>query len=115
MSERQASAVRRRLAESAPVFAALGDGTRLRIVARLSGGEPVSIAHLTEDSNVTRQAVTKHLHVLARVGLVRDLRAGRERRWQLEKIRLDEARRCLELISEQWDQALERLRRIVEG
>jgi hypothetical protein len=43
------------------------------------------------------------------------MRAGRERRWQLEKTRLDEARRCLELISEQWDQALERLRRIVEG
>jgi DNA-binding transcriptional ArsR family regulator len=115
MSARQASVVRRRLEGSAPVFAALGDETRLRLVARLSAGGPFSIARLTEGSKVTRQAVTKHLHVLAGVGLVRDVRVGRERLWELDTHELDEARRCLELISDQWDGALGRLRRLVEA
>lgn len=114
MSGRQASAVRRRLEGSAPIFAALGDETRLRLVAHLSTGGAYSIARLTEGSTVTRQAVTKHLHVLAGAGLVRDARAGRERLWELDGPSLDEARRCLELISDQWHQALERLRRLVE-
>jgi DNA-binding transcriptional ArsR family regulator len=64
---------------------------------------------------VTRQAVTKHLHVLAGAGLVRDVRAGRERLWELDTPRLDEARKCLEMISDQWDGALGRLRRLVEA
>lgn len=110
MSGRQASAVRRRLEGSAPVFAALGDETRLHLVARLSTGGPFSIARLTEGSSATRQAVTKHLHVLAGAGLVRGVRAGRERLWELNTHELDEARRCLELISDQWDGALGRLR-----
>jgi DNA-binding transcriptional ArsR family regulator len=114
MSERQASVVRRKLEGSAPVFAALGDETRLRLVARLSTGGAFSIARLTEGSRVTRQAVTKHLHVLAGAGLVRDTRAGRERLWELDGSSLEEARRCLEAISNQWDHALERLRRLVE-
>ena len=56
---------------SAPIFAALGDDTRLRIVGRLSADGPTSIARLTVGTGVTRQAVTKHLHVLSEVGLVR--------------------------------------------
>ncbi|HEX7579167.1 MAG TPA: metalloregulator ArsR/SmtB family transcription factor [Thermoanaerobaculia bacterium] len=114
MSARQASVVRRRLEGSAPVFAALGDETRLRLVARLSVGGPFSIARLTEGSKVTRQAVTKHLHVLAGAGLVRDVRAGRERLWELNTPPLDEARKCLEIISDQWDGALGRLQRLVD-
>lgn len=96
------------------MFAALGDETRLRLVARLSAGGPFSIARLTEGSRVTRQAVTKHLHVLAEAGLVSDVRVGRERLWELDRPSLDEARRCLELISDEWDRALDRLRRLVE-
>jgi DNA-binding transcriptional ArsR family regulator len=114
MSVRKASVVRRRLEGSIPVFSALGDETRLRLVARLSTGGPFSIARLTEGSNVTRQAVTKHLQVLAGAGLVRDVRAGRERLWELNTPPLDEARQCLAMISDQWDQALGRLRRLVE-
>jgi DNA-binding transcriptional ArsR family regulator len=99
---------------AAPVFAALGDETRLAIVARLCKSGPVSIARLTEGSEVTRQAVTKHLRTLEDAGLVRSSRAGRERRWEVRTARLEEARRHLDAISRQWDGAIERLRAMVE-
>jgi DNA-binding transcriptional ArsR family regulator len=102
------------LRKGAPVFAALGDETRLRILAKLSTGGPLSIAQLTDGEAVTRQAITKHLEVLASAGLVRDLRAGRERRWQLELAPLDTARTCLDLVAQRWDARLERLRAFVE-
>jgi DNA-binding transcriptional ArsR family regulator len=100
--------------DAASVFAALGDTTRLKIVARLCAGGPLSIARLTEGSKVSRQAVTKHLHALEGVGLVSSGRTGRERIWELRTARLDEARRHLDTISDQWDAALERLRDLVE-
>ena len=98
----------------APVFAALGDPTRLRILVRLSDGGPLSIARLTEGEDITRQAVTKHLAVLADAGLVRDVRHGRERLWQLEPAPLGHARRFLDLMSQRWDGALARLAKLVE-
>jgi DNA-binding transcriptional ArsR family regulator len=100
-----------RLTTSAPIFAALGDETRLAIVSRLCAGGQLSIARLTVGSEISRQAITKHLHVLARAGLARSKRRGRERLWELEPDRLDDARRSLDLISKQWDTALNRLRR----
>jgi DNA-binding transcriptional ArsR family regulator len=100
---------------SAPIFAALGDKTRLELVARLCSGGPLSIARLTAGADVTRQAITKHLNILAGAGLVRDIRVGRERLWEVETRQLDEARRCLERISSQWDDALARLKFAVEG
>jgi len=96
------------------VFAALGDETRLRLVSRLCGQGPLSIARLTEGSDVTRQAITKHLRVLADVGLVRATRDGRESVWELQPRRLEDARRTLDLISKQWDDALGRLKAFVE-
>jgi DNA-binding transcriptional ArsR family regulator len=102
------------LVRAAPVFAALGDETRLAVVARLSAGGPQSIARLTSGSAVTRQAITKHLAVLADAGLVRDVRRGRERVFDLDTARLDQARRALDQISERWDDALARLRDFVE-
>jgi DNA-binding transcriptional ArsR family regulator len=96
------------------VFAALGDETRLRLLARLGTEGPLSIARLTTGTAVTRQAVTKHLHVLAGAGLARGSRQGRERLWELEPQPIEEARRCLDLISEQWDAALARLKVSVE-
>lgn len=102
------------LAHAAPIFAALGDATRLALVDRLCAGGPLSIARLTTGSAVTRQAITKHLNVLAGAGLVRDARRGRERIWALDTDRLDEARRYLDDISKQWDEALDRLKNFVE-
>ena len=101
-------------ADAAPVFAALGDPTRLRIVTRLCDGGPSSIVRLTEGGSVSRQAVSKHLRALEGAGLVRSVRAGRERIWQLETARLAEVRHYLHQISSQWDEALERLRAFVE-
>lgn len=98
----------------ASLFAALGDETRLRLVSRLSSGGPTSISRLTTGSGVTRQAVAKHLRVLAGAGLVRGSRRGRESLWKLEPRRLEEARRSLDLISKQWDQSLGRLKLFVE-
>src|SRR5579862_1097106 len=96
----------RAVLRSAAVFAALGDETRLAILARLSTSGPRSIIGLTEGSRVTRQAVTKHLHVLAGAGLVRCARRGRERIWELDSRQLKQARRYLAEISSQWDAAL---------
>jgi DNA-binding transcriptional ArsR family regulator len=104
----------RAIPTAAPVFAALGDETRLRLVARLCTGGPQSIARLTEGADVTRQAVTKHLRVLEDAGLVHGSREGRESVWEIEPRRLDEARRALDLISSQWDAAIDRLRALVE-
>ena len=102
------------LADAAPVFAALGDETRLRIVAQLSASGPQSIVRLTETTDVSRQAITKHLYVLEEARLARSIRAGRESIWELQPARLEEVRRYLNDISSQWDSALERLRELVE-
>jgi len=99
---------------SALLFAALGDQTRLKLLARLSEEGPMSIAALTAGSSVTRQAVAKHLRVLEAVRLVHCGRRGRESRWELDRRRLEDARRYLGLISQQWDGALARLRSFVE-
>lgn len=99
---------------SAAVFAALGDPTRLGLVARLCAGGPLSIARLTAGGDVTRQAVTKHLHVLAEAGLVRGLRQGRQSVWEMETRKLEAARRYLDQISQRWDEALGRLKRSLE-
>jgi DNA-binding transcriptional ArsR family regulator len=101
-------------ARAAPVFAALGDETRLELLSRLAQGGRLSIARLTSGSDVTRQAITKHLQVLADAGLVRDAKRGRERLWELDAARLEDARRFLDHVSKQWDIALDRLRKLVE-
>ena len=98
----------------AHLFAALGDETRLRLVARLCNSGPLSISRLTQGSNVTRQAITKHLNVMKGSGLVDCTRRGRESVWQLDQRRLHEAQRYLDAISRQWDDALARLQKFVE-
>jgi DNA-binding transcriptional ArsR family regulator len=115
MSPRR-DAVAARVADAAPVFFALGDETRLKLVARLSAEGPLSIATLSAEADVTRQAVTKHLRALADVGLVR-CRPGsgrRQRLWEIQTRRLEDARRFLDRVSRQWDDALDRLRAFVE-
>jgi DNA-binding transcriptional ArsR family regulator len=103
-----------RASDAAPVFAALGDETRLAIVARLCNIGPQSIVQLTEGASVTRQAITKHLRALAEAGLVKSKRDGRERIWEMQTRRLADARRYLDQISTQWDEAIDRLRALVE-
>jgi DNA-binding transcriptional ArsR family regulator len=95
--------------DAAPLFAALGDATRLRLVIRLCDGGPQSIARLTTGSDFTRQAITKHLRVLEDAGVVRGVRLGRESRWEVEPARLDVARRYLDLMSKRWDERLSAL------
>lgn len=102
------------LQTSAAIFAALGDETRLRLIAVLCAGGAFSISQLTSGTDITRQAITKHLHVLSEAGLVRDVKVGRERRWEFEPSQLDEARRSLEVIAQQWDYALAKLKLAVE-
>jgi DNA-binding transcriptional ArsR family regulator len=104
-----------RASGAAPLFAALGDERRLRLLGRLSAGGPGSIAQLTRKSQVSRQAITKHLEVLSKAGLVRSRRRGRERIWELEPRRVADAHQYLSRISQQWDDALGRLRQFVEG
>src|SRR5256885_16943108 len=98
---KKASLKKSALRNAAPLFAALGDETRLRLIAALCAGRAMSIAQLTSGTEITRQAVTKHLCVLADVGLVRDIKVGRERLWEFEPTQLEEARRSLEVIARQ--------------
>ena len=99
----------------APVFAALGDETRLSLVAKLCGGQPHSISQLTEGSKLTRQAITKHLRVLESVGIVHSVRRGRESRFEFDPESMEGIKEYLDFVSEQWDQALSRLKSFVEN
>jgi DNA-binding transcriptional ArsR family regulator len=101
-------------ARYAPVFSALGDPTRLALLAKLSSGDPCSIARLTDTTKLTRQAVTKHLKVLLDARLVHTAKAGRESRFAINPEPIEEARHYLELVSRQWDETLGRLRAFVE-
>ncbi len=103
-----------KVTEAVPVFAALGDATRLRLLGRLSVDGPLSISHLSEGTGVTRQAITRHLYALGDAGLVRNARRGRERVWELDLKRLEKARRYLDQIAAQWDEAANRLKLFVE-
>jgi len=98
----------------APVFAALGDETRLSLVAKLCGGQPYSISQLTEGSKLTRQAITKHLRVLESVGFVHSVHTGRESLFEFDPEPIGEIKEYLDFVSEQWDQALARLKSFVE-
>jgi len=98
----------------ASVFAALGDQTRLSLVSKLSRGKPHSISQLAEGSNLTRQAITEHLHVLQNAGIVHCVRAGRKSLFQLDPEPIGRIKKHLDLVSEQWDQALSRLKAFVE-
>jgi DNA-binding transcriptional ArsR family regulator len=97
------------------VFAALGDATRLRLITTLCGDGAKSIAQLTAGTAITRQAVTKHLQVLRRAGLVHDVKAGRERLWEFDAARFDAARHSLDLFAAQWEQSLGRLKAVLEA
>ena len=104
----------RLLRHHAPIFAALGDATRLRLVARLCEGTPRSISQLAQGTKITRQAITKHLRVLEEAGLVRGESIGRQCVFEIEPETLDEAKDYLDRVAQQWDAALARLQKFVE-
>ena len=99
---------------SALIFAALGDEMRLRIVSRLVGQTAMSISQLASGAPVTRQAITKHLHVLEDAGLIQGSKCGREQRWTLQPQQISHAQRYLDSIARQWDDALARLKLSIE-
>jgi DNA-binding transcriptional ArsR family regulator len=115
MSHRLSNSHAARRKAHATVFAALGDETRLAILARLSDGKRSSISQLTEGNRMSRQAVTKHLRVMQRAGIVHAVREGRESLFALDPQPIEEIRKYLGLVSEQWDQALTRLKSFVES
>jgi DNA-binding transcriptional ArsR family regulator len=96
------------------IFAALGDETRLSLVAKLCDSRPHSISQLTRNSKLTRQAVTKHLRVLERVGIVHSVRKGREIQFKFDPQSIRGIKDYLDLVSAQWDEALSRLKSFVE-
>ncbi len=114
MSRRNRNRASARREAPAPVFAALGDETRLALVSKLCGGQPRSIAQLTAGSRLTRQAITKHLGVLAKAKIVRSVRLGRENLFALNPAPLEEIKNYLDLVSEQWDASLSRLKSYIE-
>ncbi len=114
MSPRNPSRARAHRRQPSILFAALGDKTRLALVVRLSAGQPASIAQLTAGTRITRQAVTKHLRVLQRAGIVHSVRAGRESLFELDARPFKDMEEYLSFVSEKWDQALARLKNFVE-
>src|SRR5436189_5105005 len=114
MSHKPRSSMAAQRQRRAPVFAALGDETRLSLVAKLCGGQLYSISQLTEGSKLTRQAITKHLRVLESVGIVRGQRTGRQSLFQFDPEPIEETKEYLALVSEQWDRTLSRLKAFVE-
>jgi DNA-binding transcriptional ArsR family regulator len=111
---RSRGAAAAKLTEAVPLFAALGDATRLGLLGRLSVAGPLSITRLSQGTGVTRQAITRHLHTLGEAGLVRSARRGRERVWELDVKRLERAQRYLDQVAAQWDAAAHRLKAFVE-
>lgn len=114
MSRKSRSSTAGRRQAHATLFAALGDETRLTLIAKLCGGQARSISQLTEGSKLSRQAVTKHLRTLERVKIVHSLRTGRESLFEFDPQPIEEIKKYLDLVSEQWDQALSRLKSFVE-
>ncbi|KUH92583.1 metalloregulator ArsR/SmtB family transcription factor [Mycobacterium sp. IS-1556] len=98
----------------APIFNALGDPNRLRIVTQLCEGGPCSTTEITAVVPVSRQATTKHLLLLESVGLVSSERSGRERIWRMQPASLGDASEYLAKLSQRWDRAIDRLRAYVE-
>jgi DNA-binding transcriptional ArsR family regulator len=109
-----ASAVAGSAEPLSPVFNALGDPNRLRIITRLCDGGPCSTTDVTQVVSVSRQAATKHLLLLEAVGLVSSQRQGRERIWRMQPEPLTDASEYLTALSQRWDRAIERLRAYVE-
>jgi DNA-binding transcriptional ArsR family regulator len=114
MAEARAGAHAARARAAAPLFAALGDETRLQMLMRLASSGPESIAQMSAKSRVSRQAVTKHLQVLESAGFVVGERRGREHIWRIQPRRFEQVHEHLERISRQWDEALDRLRSLVD-
>jgi len=112
--QKQRSSLAARGRTHAPAFAALGTETRLALVAKLSGGRPCSISQLTKRSKLSRQAITKHLRVLESVGVVHSVHAGRQSLFEFVRTPIEEMREYLDFVSEQWDQALVRLKSFIE-
>src|ERR1700689_1063809 len=110
MSPKRRSSAAAKRYPRAPVFAALGDDTRLSLIAKLCAGPPYSISQLAEGSRLTRQAITKHLRVLESVGIVHSLHKGRESLFEFDPKPVEESRKYLDFVSKQWDQALSRLK-----
>ena len=115
MSRKNRSAAVAKRTAHAPVFRALGDETRLSLVAKLCAGKPRSISQLTRGSSLTRQAITKHLHVLERADIVHSVHRGRESLFELNPAPIEEMKKYLDQVSEQWDRTLARFKAFVEG
>src|SRR5712671_5744495 len=115
MSPKHRNRIVARRQARAPIFAALGDQTRLSLIATLCRGQPFSISQLTADSKLTRQAITKHLRVLENAGIVRSVRAGRESLFEFDPEPMEGIKEYLDFVSKQWDQALSRLKSFVEN
>jgi DNA-binding transcriptional ArsR family regulator len=102
-------------ADLAVRFAALGDPRRLALLEDIAGGGAVSITALASGSDITRQAITRHLCVLEDAGLVRGSVKGREHLWSLDDAEVAAVQAELARLAGRWRQRLARLKRLVEG
>jgi DNA-binding transcriptional ArsR family regulator len=114
MSHKKFNKTSIKLNDNAIIFAALGNKIRLKLLIKLADGQSYSIAQLTENSQLTRQAITKHLVILEDAKVVTSLRTGRESLYKFAPEPLEKIKDYLNFVSKQWDQALSRLKSFVE-
>jgi DNA-binding transcriptional ArsR family regulator len=115
MLDRGRASVARQRRAHAPVFAALGDETRLSLIEKLCVESPQSISRLAARSTLTRQGISKHLRVLQDAGIVGSLRVGRESRYELKAKPIHDVKSYLDQVSQRWDETLGRLKSFVES
>ena len=96
------------------LWAAIGEPSRRRIVDVLLVRGESTPSGLAADLPFTRQAVSKHLGVLDRAGLVEGRRAGREMRWAIKPERLDAATKEMRAVADSWDRRLRLIKEIAE-
>jgi len=97
------------------LWSAIGDPTRRTMLdLLLAGGGESTATTLSAQLPVSRQAVTKHLLVLDRVGLVRSTPAGREKRYLVDEAQLARAVAQLNAVGSLWDARLRRIKRLAE-
>jgi DNA-binding transcriptional ArsR family regulator len=99
----------------APIFAALADPTRRRLLVSLAEHSPKTATQMAEEYPITRQGILKHLNILEEAGLVMVTQKGREKRYTLTPEPLTELDQWIKALNAKWDERLLRLKNFIES
>jgi DNA-binding transcriptional ArsR family regulator len=97
------------------LWSAIADPSRRRVLDLLVRGGEATASTLAHDVPFTRQAVIKHLAVLEQAGLVTRYKEGREVRFRIDPVRLDQATRAMAQLANDWSHRLATIKRLAEA